>query len=113
MASYESEQKHEDQDHENEDQEEEVDGEEEEQEKSYMDISELEQMKISSTDIKKLKDANFFTVESIAYTPKKQLGEIKGISDNKVEKIQEAGIYIHNPSYHQYVTYLILRTYTD
>eukprot|EP00486_Rosalina_sp_Unknown_P015460 CAMPEP_0201595610 /NCGR_PEP_ID=MMETSP0190_2-20130828/192558_1 /ASSEMBLY_ACC=CAM_ASM_000263 /TAXON_ID=37353 /ORGANISM="Rosalina sp." /LENGTH=350 /DNA_ID=CAMNT_0048055659 /DNA_START=174 /DNA_END=1226 /DNA_ORIENTATION=+ len=70
--------------------EEQGDEEEEEQAKPYMDISELEQMKISSTDIKKLRDGNFYTVESIAYTPKKQLTEIKGISDQKVEKIQEA-----------------------
>ena len=68
------------------------DNEEEASEKAYMDISELEQVKISTTDIKKLKDANFWTVESVVTTPKMVLNEIRGISDNKVDKIVEAGL---------------------
>ena len=42
---------------------------------------------ISATDVKKLEDAGFYTVESVAYAPKKMLLEIKGISDAKADKI--------------------------
>ena len=50
-------------------------------------VSKLEQHGISATDIKKLTDAGFFTVESLAYTPKKTLLAIKGISEAKADKI--------------------------
>ncbi|KAI8380987.1 DNA repair protein RAD51 [Radiomyces spectabilis] len=49
-------------------------------------ISHLEQSGISATDIKKLKDAGFFTVEAVAYAPKKALLAIKGISETKADK---------------------------
>ena len=42
---------------------------------------------ISATDVKKLEDAGFYTVESVAYAPKKNLLDIKGISDAKADKI--------------------------
>lgn len=48
---------------------------------------------IAALDIKKLKDAGICTVESVAYTPRKDLLQIKGISDAKVDKIIEAGIH--------------------
>merc|ERR1711971_1169461 len=66
----------------------------EEADKSYVEIEELEQQKISAGDIKKLKEANFYTVESVAYTPRKTLLEIKGISEAKVDKIQGAAFRI-------------------
>lgn len=47
----------------------------------------LEQHGIASADIKRLMEAGFHTVESIAYAPKKKVLEVKGISDNKAEKI--------------------------
>jgi len=50
-------------------------------------IQKLEQVGISSTDIKKLQDAGYYTVESVAYTTKKALLEVKGISEAKAEKI--------------------------
>ena len=50
-------------------------------------VNKLEQHGISPTDIKKLTDAGFFTVESLAYTPKKTLLAIKGISEAKADKI--------------------------
>ena len=37
-------------------------------------VNKLEQHGISANDIKKLTDAGFFTVESLAYTPKKTIG---------------------------------------
>lgn len=46
---------------------------------------------IAAIDVKKLKDAGLCTVESVAYTPRKDLLQIKGISDAKVDKIIEAG----------------------
>lgn len=47
---------------------------------------------IASVDVKKLKDAGLCTVESVAYSPRKELLQIKGISEAKVDKIIEAGI---------------------
>lgn len=46
---------------------------------------------IASIDIKKLRDAGLCTVESVAYSPRKDLLQIKGISEAKVDKIVEAG----------------------
>jgi DNA repair protein RAD51 len=42
--------------------------------------------------VKKLKDAGLCTVESVAYSPRKDLLQIKGISEVKVDKIIEAGM---------------------
>ncbi|KAJ3292306.1 recombinase rad51 [Blyttiomyces sp. JEL0837] len=60
---------------------------EEEQHSGPLKINKLEQFGISATDIKKLSEAGFHTVESIAYTPKKALLGIKGISEVKADKI--------------------------
>ncbi|KAG5670154.1 hypothetical protein PVAND_000435 [Polypedilum vanderplanki] len=47
---------------------------------------------VTPGDIKKLKEAGYHTVESIAYTLKKCLATVKGISEQKAEKlIDEAG----------------------
>ena len=43
--------------------------------------------RIAQSDIKKLKDAGYHTIEMVAYATKKELAGIKGISDNKVEKL--------------------------
>ncbi|XP_067895749.1 DNA repair protein RAD51 homolog 1 isoform X1 [Heterodontus francisci] len=50
-------------------------------------ISRLEQCGISANDVKKLEEAGFHTVEAVAYAPKKELLNIKGISEAKAEKI--------------------------
>lgn len=42
---------------------------------------------ITAADITKLKDGGYYTVESIAYAPKKHLLTIKGISEAKADKI--------------------------
>ena len=47
---------------------------------------------IAAADVKKLKDAGCCTVESVAYSPRKDLLQIKGISEAKVDKIIEAGM---------------------
>ena len=53
-------------------------------------ISSLQEKGINAGDIKKLEDAGFHTVESVAFTPKKSLITVKGLSENKVDKILEA-----------------------
>ncbi|XP_061361783.1 DNA repair protein RAD51 homolog B [Gastrolobium bilobum] len=53
-------------------------------------VEQLQASGIAATDVKKLKDAGICTVESVAYTPRKDLLQIKGFSDAKVDKIIEA-----------------------
>ncbi|KAL6585673.1 recombinase rad51 [Orobanche minor] len=53
-------------------------------------VEQLQAYGIAAMDIKKLKDASLCTVESVTYTPRKELLQIKGISDAKVDKIIEA-----------------------
>ncbi|CAI0401945.1 unnamed protein product, partial [Linum tenue] len=50
----------------------------------------LQESGIASIDVKKLKEAGLCTVESVAYSPRKELLQIKGISEAKVDKIIEA-----------------------
>ncbi|RKP13286.1 hypothetical protein BJ684DRAFT_20204, partial [Piptocephalis cylindrospora] len=50
-------------------------------------IQKLEEAGISVQDTRKLLEAGYHTVESIAYTPKKELLNIRGISEAKAEKI--------------------------
>nr|KAF6486918.1 RAD51 recombinase [Rousettus aegyptiacus] len=52
-------------------------------------ISRLEQCGINANDVKKLEEAGFHTVEAVAYAPKKELINIKGISEAKADKILE------------------------
>lgn len=42
---------------------------------------------ISAADVKKMEEAGYFTVEAVAYAPKKSLLAIKGISEAKADKI--------------------------
>lgn len=48
---------------------------------------------INAGDVKKLEEAGFHTVESVAYAPKKTLIAIKGISEAKADKIMVANIF--------------------
>ncbi|XP_057653666.1 DNA repair protein RAD51 homolog 1 [Diorhabda carinulata] len=50
-------------------------------------ISKLEGNGITSGDIKKLLEAGYHTIESVAFAPKKYLISIKGLSEAKAEKI--------------------------
>lgn len=50
-------------------------------------ISRLEGNGISAADIKRLEEAGFYTVESVAFAPKKHLICVKGLSEAKVDKI--------------------------
>ncbi|PKA61446.1 DNA repair protein RAD51 like [Apostasia shenzhenica] len=53
-------------------------------------IEQLQVSGIAAVDIKKLRDAGLCTVEAVAYSPRKDLLQIKGISEAKVDKIIEA-----------------------
>ncbi|KAA6376058.1 MAG: putative DNA repair protein RAD51 [Streblomastix strix] len=57
------------------------------QEKACNPISKLEGNGISAADIKKLIEAGFHTVESVAFQPKKLLLNVKGISEVKADKL--------------------------
>lgn len=54
-------------------------------------VEKLEEAGIHANDIKKLADAGLHTVEAVAFTPKKNLMAIKGISDAKADKILGEG----------------------
>ena len=55
-----------------------------------MPIEELRNHGFQHSDINKLKEAGFTTIQSIAYNTKKVIAAVKGISDNKADKIAEA-----------------------
>ena len=60
-----------------------------ENETEYHSIELLQESGINNNDIKKLIEAGFNSLESLAYTPKKNLVIIKGLSDIKVDKIMK------------------------
>jgi DNA repair protein RAD51 len=66
----------------------------EEEQLAFNHIDRLEGPGIQAGDIKKLKEAGMYTIEMVAHCTKKDLSQIKGISDNKVEKILEAAFKI-------------------
>lgn len=53
-------------------------------------ITELEKEGINMNDIKKLQEAGYHTIESVAFAPRKNLINVKGLSEAKIEKIHEA-----------------------
>ena len=59
-------------------------------------VSKLQEAGIHPNDIKKLSDAGLNTVESVAFTPKKNLITIKGISEQKADKILAEGTQYRN-----------------
>jgi DNA repair protein RAD51 len=56
-------------------------------------ITKLQESGIHPQDIKKMVDAGLNTVEAVAYTPKKHLMAIKGISEQKADKILAEGMF--------------------
>ncbi|ONM59021.1 recombination protein51 gene a [Zea mays] len=64
--------------------------EQEEVEHGPFPIEQLQASGIAALDVKKLKDSGLHTVEAVAYTPRKDLLQIKGISEAKADKIIEA-----------------------
>lgn len=59
-------------------------------------IKALEEKGINAGDIKKLEEAGFHTVEAVAFTPKKHLIIVKGLSEAKADKIIDAAQKIVN-----------------
>lgn len=55
-------------------------------------VSKLQECGIHANDIKKLAEAGLNTVEAVAFTPKKNLVIIKGISEQKADKILAEGV---------------------
>ncbi|CAD6582350.1 MAG: recombinase rad51 [Cyphobasidiales sp. Tagirdzhanova-0007] len=53
-------------------------------------IAKLTEYGLSAGDCQKLADAGFHTIEAIAFTPRKQLITVKGISEGKADKILAA-----------------------
>ena len=66
------------------------DDQQENQGQMFNSIDRLEGPGIGAPDIKKLKDAGHHTMESVCHSTKKELAQIKGLSDNKIDKIIEA-----------------------
>lgn len=53
-------------------------------------VESLESSGVAASDLAKLKQAGYHTVEAVAYATKRRLCEIKGVSEAKAAKIQEA-----------------------
>lgn len=51
----------------------------------------LQEYGLSAGDCQKLADAGYCTVEAVAFTPRKALLTVKGISEGKADKILAAG----------------------
>lgn len=56
-------------------------------EKKYEDIDKLQEQGVNVADIKKLKAEGLFTIASLVMSTRKTLAAIKGLSDNKIDKI--------------------------
>jgi predicted RecB family nuclease len=52
-----------------------------------------QELGIAAADIKKLKEGGIHTVEAVAHQTKRDLCSIKGLSEAKVAKMQQEGIY--------------------
>lgn len=70
--------------------------EEPQKEHQFQEIEKLQDLGINVADINKLKSAGFCTILSLIQTTKKELCNIKGLSEAKVEKILEASGKIGN-----------------
>lgn len=57
-------------------------------------VQKLQEAGINAQDIKKLAENGLHTVEAVAYTPKKNLMAIKGISEQKADKILFEGTHV-------------------
>ena len=51
----------------------------------------LQELGIAAADVKKLKDASYHVIEAVAHATKRELLQVKGLSEAKVNKIKEAG----------------------
>lgn len=58
-----------------------------EEETTHVSVEELKSLGVSANDVAKLEEAGYNTVQSLAYAPHKELLNIRGFSDIKVEKL--------------------------
>ncbi|XP_062502842.1 meiotic recombination protein DMC1/LIM15 homolog [Corticium candelabrum] len=70
-----------------------------EEESFFQDIDMLQNHGINVADIKKLKQVGICTIKGIQMTTRKRLGNIKGISEAKVDKIKEAAQKLCDPGF--------------
>lgn len=61
----------------------------EEETSFYTDIEDLQAHGINAADIKKLKTSGICTVKGVQMTTRRRLGNIKGLSEAKIDKIKE------------------------
>lgn len=54
---------------------------------SFVPLEKLQVNGITSSDLKKLRETGIHTVEAVAYAPRKQLMEVKGISEAKADRL--------------------------
>ncbi|VDM85941.1 unnamed protein product [Strongylus vulgaris] len=66
---------------------EEMTNEQQDEQTSFIPIEKLEQAGVSSGDIKRLKEAGFNTVERIAHAMRSEIANVKGISEQKADKL--------------------------
>ena len=57
-------------------------------------VSKLQEAGIHPNDVKKLSEAGLNTIEAVAFTPKKALLAIRGISEQKADKILAEGVCV-------------------
>ncbi|SCA48644.1 meiotic recombination protein DMC1, putative [Plasmodium ovale] len=67
-------------------------------EQQFQEIEKLQDLGINASDINKLKGSGYCTILSLIQTTKKELCNVKGISEAKVEKILEVASKIENCS---------------
>ncbi|KAF4682386.1 Meiotic recombination protein dmc1 [Perkinsus olseni] len=63
---------------------------EDDADEDFQEIEKLQDAGINAADLRKLKEAGLNTAMAVIYTTKRDLCSIKGLSEQKVEKIQEA-----------------------
>jgi Helix-hairpin-helix domain/Rad51 len=57
----------------------------------YFELHLFQELGVGAAEIKKLKDGHIHTVDALAHASKKELAQIKGLSEAKVVKLKEAG----------------------
>ena len=59
---------------------------------AYKKIEELENFGVNRTDITKLKTGGFNTIEALAHSTLKKIQDVKGISEQKAQKLKVSGL---------------------
>lgn len=62
-------------------------------------IDRLAELQVNQADLNKFKSAGYCTVTSVLMATKKELLKIKGITEAKIDKVQEAAVKLENKGY--------------